>query len=277
MPFIEKEDKEVMIEDSDWEEKSLVDGFMALLGKRSLYDSEVSCGVNPSPDFGYCELGDRFWRGSLCIYFFGASNHFWERGAGYPEPWLFNARHSIELYLKGFSLFAFWFKELQENSLSSGLRKQIENLGALIKNFHGLYYLYADYRNSIQNIIGKWSVKGVSETPKLKNLLLSQEGEDLLKEIDEADKTGFRFRYPSLRKDQKDSLQKLSWRYEELQVLPKTGLPQEAGFCFDPRKVINSLHKLMHEMKEIRSYLGGCWDYIGEMQDIVLDLAREYQ
>jgi hypothetical protein len=106
--------------------------------------------------------------------------------------------------------------------------------------------------------------------------MLSSEGEELLKEIDEADKTSFRFRYPSLKKNQGEHLQELNWQHDESQLLLHTGLPKEAGYFFDHLAVINSLHKLRQEMREIESYLGACWEHIGQAQDIASDLIREF-
>src|SRR4030042_6321527 len=99
MTFIEKNETGFKIDTSAWDEERIIEGFDALFKKSGFgFDPlHVSCGVNASPDFGYFDLGDRFWRASLCIYFSGAGGCFLERGAGYPEPWLFNARHSIEL------------------------------------------------------------------------------------------------------------------------------------------------------------------------------------
>jgi len=249
-----------------------------LLKKRGFgFDTRnVSCGVNATPDFGYFELGDRFWRASLCIYFSGASGCFWESGAGYPEPWLFNTRHSIELYLKGFLLFAAWFRDLQDDFLSSGHRRHFYNLKSYINKPHNLYELYKDYKQRLEDVIAGWNIEEVPDHPKLDKMLLTTEGEEILKEFDEADRTSFRFRYPSLKIADRDRLQELGWRYDNSQLLPKTGLPTEAGFFFDHVKVINSFHKLRQEMKTIESYLNGCWDYIGEFQDIKLDLMREF-
>jgi len=108
-------------------------------------------------------------------------------------------------------------------------------------------------------------------------ILLGQEGEEILKEIDEADRTSFRFRYPSLKRNQTDHLQEINWQYDDSQLLSKTGLPKNSGFFFDHITVINSFHKLIMEIKAIASYLGACWDHIGEIQDIALDLRREFQ
>ncbi len=128
MAFIEINDNKFSIDDSDSDEKPIIDAFMALVNNNGFNEDNVSCGVTPGPDFGYFTLASRFWRASLCIYFSGTTQCFWESGAGYPEPWLFNARHSIELHLKGFVLYAFWFKELQENLLSTSSKLEFEKL-----------------------------------------------------------------------------------------------------------------------------------------------------
>lgn len=276
MPFIQKDEAGLKLDTSAWEEERIIDGFEALFKKNGFDTQEVSCGVTPSPDFGYFALGNRFWRASLCIYFSGASRCFYESGAGYPEPWLFNTRHSIELYLKGFLLFVAWFNELQEDFLLSGNRIHYDNLKSYFKKPHNLYELYKDYQHRLEDVIARWSIKRGSYHPKLDKMLLSTEGEEILKEIDEADRTSFRFRYPSLKTSDKDHLQELNWTYDDSQLLPKTGLPKEAGFYFDHVKVINSIHKLIQEMKAIESYLGGCWDCIGEIQDVKLDLMSEF-
>ena len=278
MTFIEKNETGFKVHTSSWDEERIIEGFEALLKKRGFgFDTRnVSCGVNATPDFGYFELGDRFWRASLCIYFSGASGCFWESGAGYPEPWLFNTRHSIELYLKGFLLFAAWFRDLQDDFLSSGHRRHFYNLKSYINKPHNLYELYKDYKQRLEDVIAGWNIEEVPDHPKLDKMLLTTEGEEILKEFDEADRTSFRFRYPSLKIADRDRLQELGWRYDNSQLLPKTGLPTEAGFFFDHVKVINSFHKLRQEMKTIESYLNGCWDYIGEFQDIKLDLMREF-
>lgn len=97
----------------------------------------------------------------------------------------------------------------------------------------------------------------------------------ILAEIDEADTTSFTFRYPSLKKDNVDHLQELDFKYDESELLPKTGLPKKSGYYFDHLKVINNLHKLMKEMKSIGQYLRAGSDYIGEIQDFEIDCMNE--
>lgn len=277
MAFIKKTKKGFLeVDDSEWGEKKLLDYFKTMIEKEGFDDFKVSCGVNPSPDFGYLELADRFWRTSLSIYFTGVSGCFWERGAGYSEPWLFNARHSIELYLKGFFLYAVWFQEVQENVVSSGHRIYLQDIRKYFEEPHNLLELYGNYQKKIKDVIQNWNTAELSSPPETNKMLLSAEGEDFLKELDEADKSSFRFRYPSVRSNKKDHLQELNWRYDDAQLFPKTGLPKNAGYFFDHMTVINSLHKLRKEMKEIDTYLGGCWDYIGEYQDIILHEMQEF-
>lgn len=277
MAFITITDNGLDINDSDWREQTLIEGFQTLIKTRGFNDERLSCGVSPSPDFGYFQLADRFWRGSLAIYFSGVTRCFWERGAGYPEPWLFNARHSVELYLKGFLLYSVWFQELHSDILATGNRIHFSDLKEYIKKPHYLCELYNNYQNRLKDITNQWNTKELSECPDMNEMTLSTAAENILKEIDEADKTSFRFRYPSIKRNQKDHLQELNWQYDDSQLLPKTGLPKDAGFFFDHLTVINSLHKLLQEIKAIESYLGGCWGYIGEIQDIALDLKREFQ
>jgi len=255
-------------------EEHLIKGIAALFDKGVFHHEErVACGFPPSPDIGYFQLADRYWRASLCIYFSGATGCFREKGGGYPEPWLFNARHSIELYLKGFLMYASWFKELQHDFVSStGARTYFNYLMKYLKPPHKLYDLYGKYREGLNDVNDKWDKLELSEHPQLERMLLRSEGEDLLKEIDEADDNGFRFRYPTIA----DYLQKQSWVDDISQLLPRTGLPKKAGFLFDHVKVINSLHKLIEEINSIESYLNSCWDYIGEYQDIAIELMEVY-
>ncbi|MEW6408646.1 MAG: hypothetical protein AB1488_00840 [Nitrospirota bacterium] len=277
MDFIKiKKDGEISVDDSERDESPLVERFVTLVEKWGFDRLKVSSGINPSPDFGYFELADRFWRASLCIYFVGTTRGFWEDGVGYVEPWLFNARHSIELYLKGFLLYAFWFEELQNNHLSSGRKRQVDNLRSKINNPHNIYELYMDYENEFKNLIGRWNSEKLSDAPEVDKMLLSTEGKKILKEIDETDKTSFRFRYPSLKVEKADQLQELSWRHDESQLLPITGLPKRAGYFFDHVKVINSLHTLIKEMKLIASYHEAVLNSIDNLQNIELDIMEEF-
>ena len=115
MTFIEITNKRMSIDDSDSHIQPIVEAFETLIQKNGFDHWSVACGVLPSPDFGYFELADRFWRASLCIYSFGTTYCFVERGVGFAEPWLFNARHAVELYIKGILLNTIWLEELQSN------------------------------------------------------------------------------------------------------------------------------------------------------------------
>lgn len=114
MVFIEITDSCFKIDDSHFGEDRIIEHIQSLIQKYGYDQKNLSTGVTPRPDFGYYELAERYWRASLCIYFCGTANFFWERGAGYAEPWLYNAIYAIELYVKGFHLSASWYSELRQ-------------------------------------------------------------------------------------------------------------------------------------------------------------------
>ena len=89
MDFIKITEESLSIDDSDWSEQVLIEKFQVLIKSAGFDDLRIACGVSPSPDFGYFQLADRFWRASLAIYFSGVTRCFYESGSGYPEPWLF--------------------------------------------------------------------------------------------------------------------------------------------------------------------------------------------
>ncbi len=275
MAFIEINGNKFSIDDSDLDENPLIGAFSTLIENNGFDKDNVSCGVTSGPDFGYFTLASRFWRASLCIYFSGITHCFWESGAGYPEPWLFNARHSIELHLKGFVLFVLWFEELQDDIFATSIKLKFKKLQKQFKKPHSIYKLYNNYQKRIENLLKNWDTEKLSDPPKLNKMLLSKECKEILAEIDEADTTSFTFRYPSLQKDKVDHLQKLAFNYDESELLPKTGLPKKFGYYFDHLKVINNLHILMKEMKSIGQYLRAGWDYIGEIQDFEEDRMNE--
>ena len=279
MGFIEIKNGKILIDDSEWEEKSLIGNLVAMIEKRGFDERQVSTGFTPCPDLGYFELAGRFWRASLCIYFAGASRAFWESGVGFAEPWLFNAYHSIELNLKGFLLSTHWLGEVQHDKLSSGLKTEVKKLAKK----HGLTRFYDEYKDRIKLVINEWDKEDFSKPPELDKMLLTGRCEGILKEIEEAGIGSFRFRYPSLAEGKTcdgkkmDQLQVLAWKFEESQLFPITGLPQKAGYFFDHIKVINSLHEIIGEIKSIASYHGACWDFIGNYQDVLRDLMKEWK
>jgi hypothetical protein len=283
MDFIDIKDGEISIDDSELGEDDLLKRFVTMFEKWGFDKKNMSSGVTVGPDFGYFPLADRFWRASLCIYFSGVCGCFWESGVGYAEPWLFNVRHSIELYLKGFLLYAIWLEELKDNHLSQGSKKQILNLN----KDHGLADIYKKYDDKLKNLNSSWDKENLLQLPKLEKILLPTESKEILMEIDEFDKKSFKFRYPSLtagktkvangKKKSIDHLQELDWKHDYTQILPLTGLPKKAGYFFDHLRVINSFHPLIKEIRLIESYLSANWDYISEYQDIEkMEYYQEY-
>jgi hypothetical protein len=260
MPFIEIKEGGLFIDDSDTSEKYIIDSFMSLAENNGFDYLRISSGVEPSPDFGYFALADRFWRASLCIYFSGVTHCFWERGIGFSEPWLFNARHSIELYIKGFLLNTVWLDNIQSNPLSP-VRQTYFNFREIFnrRGVHHLSDLYKKYQERIESVIATWNTREFPETLELSSLLLSNEAQEILKELDEADNSSFRFRYPSLKQEQDnlEHIQKAGWNHDNEKLFPKTGLPKESSYFFDHIKVINGLHQLIHEMKSVHEIFDG--------------------
>ena len=248
------------------EEKVLISKLLVLFEKHG-YDLDSSTtGMYPSPDFGYFNLAGRFWRASLCIYFAGFSKAFIEAGAGFHEPWLFNARHSIELYLKGCILYTSWYEELIQDLSSSGYRTQLEK----IQTNHALSDLHNTYKISLKKVAASWNNDEITH-PKINELLLSEHCEKILTEISQADPNGFKFRYPSIiRKISKDEkiheIQQSSWQWNRDELFPVTGLPMRAGVAFSHVKPMNAIHDLIVEFRKIEDQHDGFYAYIEELQ-----------
>lgn len=276
MTFIEFTKDGINIDDSDFDTKPIIEAFGTLIEKNGFDNGALACGVLPSPDFGYFELADRFWRASVCIYSFGATNCFWERGVGFAEPWLFNARHAIELYVKGFFLNAIWMEELQRDPHLSVEKEEFTNLRKELGKPHNLLNLYNSYLKRVTDVIQNWNTDEISDVPEIDLLILKTEGLEMLKELDETDETSFRFRYPSLKQGEIDSLQKIDWQHDPSMLYPKTGLPKQAGYFFNHVNVINNLHKLITELKAIENYYKGIRDYQDVMNDYWNDYLSEF-
>jgi hypothetical protein len=256
--------------------RPIAKSFGILIEKNGFDDGPVACGVTPSPDFGYFELADRFWRASVCIYSFGSTYGFWERGAGFAEPWLFNARHAVELYLKGFLLNAIWFEQLQDDPYLSSEKAEFANLRKALGKPHNLVDLYNDYATRIMKVVQDWHAENFPEVPDIDSLLLKSVEIEMLKELDETDRTSFRFRYPSLKDGDFDSLQRLNWFHEPSKLFPATGLPKEAGYFFNHVNVINHLNQLINELKNVADYFNGYADYQGVLNDYWNDYLSQF-
>lgn len=243
-------------------EKHLVEKLWPLLEKQGYDLDPVSTGVFPCPDFGYFELAGRYWRASLCIYFAGISKAFIEAGAGFLEPWLYNSRHAIELYIKGLLLYVVWYQELHDNPLQSGYKQQVEK----IQKAHNAFDLYREYKDKLKLVLSGWTPDKLCESPELDKLTLTERGEDILSELFEADPKSFRFRYPSLKKKSCQIIQEISWEWNEKKLFPVTGLPKEAGVAFTHVKVINSLHELFKTLSDIGDYHDAFYAHLKEVQ-----------
>lgn len=271
MKFIEFNKQGLSIDDSDLGIKPIIDAFTTLIIKNHFDRGPIACGVSPSPDFGYFELADRFWRASLCIYSMGATKCFWESGAGYAEPWLFNVRHAVELYIKGFLLHTIWLEDLQKNPHLAVDKEEMNDLKRELGKPHNLRDLYDKYVNRIKNVISVWSSEENGEVPEINKLILSQNTLEIFKELGETDENSFRFRYPSLQQEGTDRLQKLNWHHDQSKLFPKTGLPKESGYFFDHVTVINFLYELLVELINIQKY----FEAIATMQDVLNDYWQD--
>lgn len=271
MAFLEIKDRKIRVT-AAWEDERLVEHHLyPLIEKWGLTDSSVSTGVFPSPDFGYFNLASRYWQASLATYLIGVTGGFDERGCGYTEPWLFNARHSIELYVKGFSLFSKWLEELQKDHLASGEKLQAD---INFRSNHDISKLYKEYKENIIKIISKWDAESPLKVPDKERILLLLASEEMLNEISGIDEKSFRFRYPSISANKNNrghNLHKLDWKWDDTQLLPLTGLPKCPGYFFDHVKVVNAFYDLITGIRSIASAMGGYWDYVGEVQDMETD------
>jgi hypothetical protein len=281
MSFLVYNDKSssLKLDDSNLtlEEKILIEKLWALFEKHGHDLDSASTGVFPSPDFGYFDLAGRYWRAAICIYFAGFCKGFIEAGAGFLEPWLFNSRHAIELYLKGCQMYVIWYQEIHKDFLKSGYKKLIEK----IQNSHNLVDLYKEYKEKLENALSSWNADEICDPPEMDKLTLTKRGEELLIEISEADPNSFRFRYPSLihrqgEKEKVHKIQEMLWEWDERKLFPLTGLPKSAGVAFTHAKVMNSIHDLMKELDSISSYHDALHSYLGEIQGIGFELHSEF-
>ncbi len=269
MAFLIYDNKSLRIDTSNLllDEKHLIEILWTLLEKHG-YDFDcASTGVSPGPDLGYFELAVRYWKAALSIYFAGFSKAFIEASVEFLEPWLFNSRHAIELYLKGLLLYVEWYQQLHENSLESGFRTQV----AKISNIHNLFDLYTDYKDKLISVLSNWESDHICEPPELDELILTKRGEDILTEISEADPTSFRFRYPSLfyrHEKAKGShrIQQIQFERNKERLFTITGLPREAGIDFGHVKVMNTIHELFKSLSDIGNHHDSVYSYVDDLQ-----------
>ena len=173
-------------------------------------------------------------------------------------------------------LSAVWLEELQSDPHLTVDKEEFIHLRRELGKPHNLLNLYENYLVRITNVISNWKVEEVLETPELEFLMLKPSDLEMLKELEETDETSFRFRYPSLKHQDTDSLQKLAWQHDPSMLLPTTGLPKKAGYFFDPINVVNNLHKLISEIKTIESYFNGIREYQNVMNDNWNDYLNEF-
>lgn len=256
------------------EEEYIIDKFTSSAQEYGFDDRLITFGVSPSPDFGYFELANRYWRSSLCIYLSGCVGCFLESGIGFTESWLFNARHSFELTLKGFLLFSVWLEGVNQDLELSAHVSSMEGLRKHFTSLHLLSHIYADYEKKIESVIQNWNSEISEEPPSLDESLLNKDEKIILDELDGVDSNSFTFRYPSLKRGPEDVIQRSDWKHDETQLFPTTGLPKESGYFFDHIKAVNALHDFNMRLTNIKNYLSGIGGYIGDIQDFIQDYIK---
>ncbi len=207
-------------------------------------------GLQSSPDFGYFELGRRYWASSVCIYLVGAADGFHGNGFGYTEPWLFLARHSMELCLKSMNLYLIWLNALQLDRYQN----LAVDINDLLKQFNGnrhdLLTLYNNYKTKNQEIsqlspVPDFVFEGIGA------MVLSADNEEILIGLSEIDKNSFRFRYPTLKVSEKiEIFQEIGWRHNQ-DIDTKTQLAKSSGAFFNHLDVFEKLTILYQGLYDI--------------------------
>lgn len=259
------------IDESCWEERYIVERLKSSVQEYGFDDRVITLGVSPSPDFGYFDLASRYWRSSLCVYFSGCIGCFWESGIGFTEPWLFSARHSFELTLKGFVLLSAWLDGVNRDLGLPACYSSMRGLRSHFTNLHSLSQIYADYEKKIRSVIEGWNKEIAEEPPSLDELLLNTDDKNVLDELDASDLNSFTFRYPSLKKGSEDVIQKSDWKHDKAELYPISGLPKQSGYFFDHIKAVNSLHDFNMRLTAIKNSLIGIGAYIEDIQVYITD------
>jgi hypothetical protein len=239
-----------------YEEQLDLDSQRIFATLRDLFDEDtfrnpiIVYGLTSSPDFGYFELGKRYWASSVCIYLVGAVDGFHGDGVGYTEPWLFLARHALELCLKSMSLYLIWLDALQQDRY----RKFAVDINELLKQFNGdqhdLFSLYNNYKTKNQEISQRSPVphfvyEGIGA------MLLSKENEEILTGLSEIDKKSFRFRYPTAKDSTgKEKFQEIGWSHNQ-DIDIKTQIAKSSGVFFNHLDVFEKLTNLYQGLYDI--------------------------
>lgn len=252
-------------------EKVLLKKLWAIVEKHGLDFDSVSTGLIAGPDFGYFDLARRYWLSSLCIYISGFCKAFGPGGEGFIEPWLFNVRHAIELYLKGFIMYTEWYHDVCQGQTSSWLDLSREQ----VPSGHTLISLYDKYVSKHGSIYQKSREEHLTlSLPGADELILSEKGVAILTEISAVDEKSFRFRYPSIKNEdnRQHELQERGWQWNEDMLLPLTGLPRAAGIPFTHLNTINAIHDLMGELFKIANIHDSVLTYYDEIESCQPDI-----
>ena len=248
----EKIDKirKVYEEELDRDSQQIFATMSNLFLEDSFHNPMIVYGLSRNPDFGYFELGKRYWASSVCIYSIGAADGFSGNGIGYTEPWLFLARHTMELCLKSMNLYLIWLDALQLNRYQNVAVDISELLKQFYGGCHNLLYLYTKYKEK------SWELSQLRPVPNfvgsgLSNMVLSTENEQILNGVHEIDPNSFRFRYPTERASSGvDKFQEVGWRHDQ-DIDANTNIAKTSGTFFNHLDVFEKLTNLYKGLYEV--------------------------
>ena len=223
----------------------------------SFHNPLIVYGLSRNPDFGYFELGRRYWASSVCIYLVGAADGFSGNGIGYTEPWLFLVRHSVELCLKSMNLYLIWLDALQMDRY----RDFAVDIKAVLNQFNGgrhdllsLYDKYKDKNRELSQLLPAPDFVGSG----LSEMVLSAENEQIFNGLHETDPNSFRFRYPTEKASTGvEKFQEVGWRHDQ-DIDVNTNIARTSGTFFNHLDVFEKLTNLYQGLYEICNGFENC-------------------
>ena len=227
-------------------------------------------GTKKRVDFGYFELGKRYWVASLSIYLAGAAGGFSGNGIGYIEPWLFLVRHSIELCLKSLNLYILWLNALQIEEFATESVKIHDLLDQFRGKTHDLDALYSQYLTEISNFSLQRSDFLVPEAD-IKALSLPTDVESILTGLSSIDPQSFTFRYPTIKVGGTETFQATDWSHDKRWIDPSTNLAIKSGVFFDHVDAFESISKLYFAIQNLCYSFEGMRSFIHEDQQKKLE------
>jgi hypothetical protein len=237
-------------EQLDGDSKRIFYTMSDLFAEDTFFNPIIVYGLTRNPDFGYFELGKRYWASSVCIYIVGAADGFSGDGVGYTEPWLFLARHAMELLLKSMNLYLIWLDALRQDRYQNFA----VDISELLKQFNGrrhdLKDLYGMYTEKNREICQLYPVPDFVESG-LNEMLLSTETEQILNGFHEIDSSSFRFRYPTEKISTGiEKFQEIGWSHAQ-DIETYTKIAMKSGTYFNHLDAFEKLSNLYQGLHDI--------------------------